>query len=157
MTRKTTKRQRTWILLCGLVLALLMISQWVKAQGSISAEFYGLENNKGKVIFMLFNAENGFPGGVEKAYRSVRVKVKDQQASASFEDLPLGQYALSAVHDENNNGEIDRNWMGMPKEKVGMSGEPGGGRPSYEKAVFILSEAEATRQIAFEPFTPFGK
>ena len=157
MNRKTMKKQQTWVLLCGLVLVLLIISQWAKAQGSVSVEFYGLESNKGKVIFMLFNAENGFPGGVEKAYKSAKVKVKDQQASVNFEDLPFGQYALSAVHDENNNGEIDRNWMGMPKEKVGMSGEGGGGRPSYEKAVFTLSEAEASIQIAFAPFTPLGK
>ena len=45
MKRKIMKKQQTRVLLCGLVLALLMISQWARAQGSISTEFYGLENN----------------------------------------------------------------------------------------------------------------
>jgi uncharacterized protein (DUF2141 family) len=31
-----------------------------------------------------------------------------------------GDYAISVFHDENSNGKLDRNFMGMPKEGVGI-------------------------------------
>jgi uncharacterized protein (DUF2141 family) len=36
-------------------------------------------------------------------------------------DVPDGHWAVQAFHDENANDEIDRNFLGMPKEGVGFS------------------------------------
>lgn len=36
-------------------------------------------------------------------------------------NVPAGQYAAQAFHDENRNGDIDRGLFGIPKEGVGFS------------------------------------
>lgn len=36
-------------------------------------------------------------------------------------DLPPGIYAVQAWHDANDNGRIDRNWLGLPTEAIGFS------------------------------------
>ncbi|MBU6266963.1 MAG: DUF2141 domain-containing protein [Sphingomonadales bacterium] len=39
----------------------------------------------------------------------------------TIEDLPPGDYAIQAFHDENNNDEMDRGLFGIPKEGFGFS------------------------------------
>ena len=38
--------------------------------------------------------------------------------------LPAGRYAVQAYQDENDNGKVDRNALGIPKESVGFSRDP---------------------------------
>ncbi|MFV8819200.1 DUF2141 domain-containing protein [Haliea sp. E17] len=54
--------------------------------------------------------------------------------------LPLGEYAFSAFLDVNRNGELDSNFIGIPKEPVAVSNNarPRFGPPSYEDARFEL-------------------
>ena len=39
----------------------------------------------------------------------------------SFENLKLGNYAYRYFHDENDNNEMETNWIGMPDEEFGGS------------------------------------
>ncbi len=39
-------------------------------------------------------------------------------------DLPAGTYAVALFHDENDNGELDTNFLGLPTEPWAFSGEP---------------------------------
>ena len=36
---------------------------------------------------------------------------------------------MAVLHDEDNNGKLNRNLFGMPLEGVGMSGKPTANRP----------------------------
>jgi uncharacterized protein (DUF2141 family) len=38
-----------------------------------------------------------------------------------FRNIPKGIYAISIFHDRNNNGEIDKNFVGIPTEGYGFS------------------------------------
>lgn len=51
-------------------------------------------------------------------------------------ELKPGRYALSVYHDENNNEKLDANFIGIPKEPVGLSNDhrPKFGPPNYKKA-----------------------
>ena len=50
------------------------------------------------------------------------------QGGVATIDLPemiVGkEYALAVFHDINNNGDMDRNWVGLPSEPWAFSGEP---------------------------------
>lgn len=46
---------------------------------------------------------------------------KAEQTITRTIDLPAGTYALTAIHDLNNNGIMDTNWLGIPTEPVGES------------------------------------
>jgi uncharacterized protein (DUF2141 family) len=51
-------------------------------------------------------------------------------------DMPV---AINAFHDRNNNGELDRNFLGIPSEKYGFSrgARSQRGPPPFEEAAFI--------------------
>lgn len=51
----------------------------------------------------LYNAENGL---LKKAYRLFSAKIFNEIVKVLFGDLPIGTYAISFYHDENNNGEF---------------------------------------------------
>ena len=38
-----------------------------------------------------------------------------------FDNVEPGEYALTVLHDENGNGKLDTNLLGMPKEGYGVS------------------------------------
>ncbi len=54
--------------------------------------------------------------------------------------LPTGEYAFSAFLDANGNGELDSNFIGIPREPVAVSNDarPRFGPPSYDDAKFEL-------------------
>ncbi len=60
------------------------------------------------------------------ATRMMMIKVRDREARCDFEDIPPGRYALAVIHDENMNGKLDANWLGVPKEGYGFSNDAKG-------------------------------
>jgi len=59
-------------------------------------------------------------------------------ASFTFDKLPAGTYAVSAFLDENGNGKLDKNFLGMPTEPWGVSNNPKRGMraPHFDEASF---------------------
>jgi uncharacterized protein (DUF2141 family) len=53
-----------------------------------------------------------------------------------FRGLPPGRYAVSVYHDENGNGKLDTNPVGMPLEPTGFSRDAQGrmGPPAFDDA-----------------------
>jgi uncharacterized protein (DUF2141 family) len=66
------------------------------------------------------------------------IKIRDVQARCDFLDIPPGTYALAVIHDENRNGQLDTNRLGIPKEGYGFSNDAKGffGAPSFSAAKF---------------------
>jgi uncharacterized protein (DUF2141 family) len=60
-----------------------------------------------------------------------------RQATAVWENLPPGDYGVAAIHDENSNAKLDRNFFGIPKEGFGFANNPhvGLGPPAFRLAV----------------------
>ncbi|NJL41881.1 MAG: DUF2141 domain-containing protein, partial [Leptolyngbyaceae cyanobacterium SM1_4_3] len=59
-----------------------------------------------------------------------------------FPDLPYGFYAASVHHDENMDGELNCNALGIPKEGIGFSGNPRiwKGVPPFQRAEVEFSD-----------------
>jgi len=66
------------------------------------------------------------------------IEIRDTQAHCDFLAIPPGTYALAVIHDENRNGKLDTNWMGIPTEGYGFSNEAKAllGPPSFSAAKF---------------------
>ncbi|MBC8009694.1 MAG: DUF2141 domain-containing protein [Burkholderiales bacterium] len=69
---------------------------------------------------------------------------ESRTAKAQFLDLAPGSYALAAVHDENESGEMDTNWIGMPREGMGFSRDPKSflGPPKFKDSVLEVKKSE---------------
>jgi uncharacterized protein (DUF2141 family) len=108
------------------------------APNSIKVLVVGLHSNDGEVDCALFASADGFPADSAKAGKTAKSKIQNGQAVCIFGGVAPGSYAVSVFHDENGNGKLDRNFMGMPKEGVGASNDAAGhfGPPKYDDARF---------------------
>jgi uncharacterized protein (DUF2141 family) len=75
------------------------------------------------------------------------MKVANSQARCDFEGIPSGTYALVVLHDENMNGKLDTNWLGVPKEGYGFSNDPDAATAPSAKDRSDAASALAHRQI----------
>ena len=122
-----------------------------KNTGTLTVRVTGARNTKGKIGVTLFQNAQGFPDDTSKAIRqeSVGIDPKTMSAQVIFKDLPQGTFAISVLHDENGNGKMDKNLVGMPKEGYGASNNPSKKRraPTFDEAKFSLNASEQTIEI----------
>ncbi len=90
-------------------------------RGKIIVEINNLKNYSGSARVSLYNSSDGFPIKSEKAFKTVIINLEKDGAVARFMDIPYGEYAAAALHDENINGRMDLSWMMIPKEGFGAS------------------------------------
>lgn len=105
----------------------------------IHVKVLNIRNSTGTVDCALFDSAQGFPIHVLHSASSVMViKVRHTEARCDFEDIPAGTYALAVIHDENTNGILDLNWLGIPTEGYGFSNDVKAllGPPSFDAASF---------------------
>ena len=105
----------------------------------IHVKILNIRISNGPVACALFESPDGFPAEyLHSATNIMVIKIRDKQARCDFLDIPPGTYALAVIHDENMNGKLDANWMGIPKEGYGFSNNAKAllGTPSFSKASF---------------------
>ena len=87
------------------------------AQSSLEIHVDNIKSKKGSIRFGLFSSEADYlKTPVEKRV----IKSTGKDVTVVFENLQPGDYALSVIHDENDNGELDSNALGIPKEGFGF-------------------------------------
>jgi|688.fasta_scaffold940524_2 uncharacterized protein (DUF2141 family) len=102
----------------------------------ITINVQGIRNKNGKIAALVFSNQNGFPSEVAKALAQARIDAVTGNATISLKNVPAGKIAITILHDENNNGKMDKNIVGIPKEGVAMTGKPLGNRPpKFDEAV----------------------
>jgi uncharacterized protein (DUF2141 family) len=107
----------------------------------IHIETRRMRNSNGQVMCALYSSPDGFPKKSEKAFAHVNSAIADKQALCEFSGIAPGTYAVSVFHDENSNGKLDTNFMGIPREGVGASNDARGhlGPPKFDAAAFHFS------------------
>ena len=114
----------------------------------------GLDSESGEItvdVFAEAHAAN-FPyserGVLSEIHRDARA-VREAGATLSLGDLAPGRYALFAMHDENRNGDLDRNLFGIPTEGYGFSNGATGtvGPPSFDAAAVSVPAVGPARIV----------
>jgi len=118
---------------------------------TLTVHVTGARNAKGKIRVALFRDGKGFPNDASQAAHTQAADIDPQTLSAQvvFADLRTGVYAVSVFHDENMNEKLDKNFMGVPKEGYGASGNPKKkmGPPNFDEAKFQLGVAGQSVEI----------
>jgi uncharacterized protein (DUF2141 family) len=116
------------------------------AQVELTVTVTGIKENKGSIRVGLFKSENDF---LKKAVYGEIVKATGQEVVVVFKNLPEGEYGVSVIHDENDNGELDSNFMGIPKEGFAFGNDAMGtfGPPSYNDAKIKVDSKNLTQRI----------
>jgi len=107
------------------------------AQASeLTVEITDLRTQKGAVMVALIDSAAGWDDG-SKAIARRKLTPEGDQLTLQFADLKPGQYAVQVMHDENSNGKLDTNFIGMPVEGYGFSNNPRVmRRPKFDEARF---------------------
>lgn len=97
----------------------------------------GAVPGKGTLRVTLFASEEGW---LKTGVRSLEIKADSAKVSALVENLEDGEYAISVIDDLNDNGRIDKNAMGIPKEPYGFSNNAKGlfGPAKWANAKFTV-------------------
>lgn len=114
---------RKSILLKTLLSSLLIfISAGTSIAGDLHVSISGVRNQVGKVRVALFKTPEEF---LKKEGRFVEVVISAATASkeAVFFRIPDDIYGLAAFHDENDNLEFDKNFVGLPLEGFGFGND----------------------------------
>ena len=136
----------TGVLLFGIgVLAQSLESQ----ENVIRVEIDGLHSDRGQVLCGLFSSAADFPKNPEKAVAHDKSNILNGHATCQFESIPSGTYAVAVFHDENSNGKLDTNILGIPREGVGASNNAKGhmGPPKFSAAAFLHSASRTVLKI----------
>jgi uncharacterized protein (DUF2141 family) len=121
---------------------------------ALRIEVTGLQSAEGNIYIAVYDSKDTWLGKetvLEQQVVIVEARSEDGLVSTEL-DLPPGEYALSIYHDTNDNGDLDTNFIGIPKEPVALSNNarPKFGPPKYKDAVFTLGEEPLTQRISME-------
>lgn len=125
--------------------AVALMSLPVSAEpSSITVSVAGVRSQSGSIMVCLWRQQdNNFPVcSSTAAMQYITAQPNDSSAAVTFQNVPAGEYAVSAFHDENQNGTLDRGFMGRPEEGIGfsnMTAQGGQGRPTFDKAKFAVN------------------
>jgi uncharacterized protein (DUF2141 family) len=115
--------------------------------GTIRLRITGLLSGKGQVKIAVFNSLETWLGD-HPAYNAT-IDVDGQSVTWRLNDVPNGDYGIAVFHDENKNGRMDKNLLGMPLEPYGFSNNQrvSFGPPKWERAKFPVKNAAADVSI----------
>lgn len=115
---------------------------------TLTVEIHGVSAASGILSAKVAGSADEHDGKVKHtAGQRINVSAKGT-VTLRFADLAPGNYAISVMHDENGNGKLDSNILGIPKEAYGFSNNPRVMRkPTYDEAKFELGSSDKTVRI----------
>jgi len=138
------------LLFLGCVFSVYCFSQTVN-NGHITIEITNVVINNGRVYLTVCSNENNFRNGIS----DFEFILEANNVTISHEvSLKNGEYVISAYQDANNNGKLDYELFGVPKELVGMSNYFGKGYPSksFNKQKILIDNSTGKVTIGLYKF-----
>jgi len=101
------------------------------------------------VLIGLYGPDNEFLNEKD-TFGKYRFIPTGETLTADITDLPYGTYAMALFQDMDNDGKIERNFIGIPKDPYAFSNNarPTFKAPSFEDCCFEYSEAEHVVEIS---------
>jgi uncharacterized protein (DUF2141 family) len=121
-----------------LITSIMLMALNAHSQNKVEVVVKNVKGATGNVRVGVFKDDKTF---LKDAWMGKIVKAEKGEVKVLFENVPVGTYAISIIHDENENGELDSNFFGMPKEGFGFSNDAMGtfGPPDFTKASFKVT------------------
>ncbi|WNJ20341.1 DUF2141 domain-containing protein [Pontibacter sp. G13] len=118
-------------------------------QGVVEIQIQQVRNREGMMRVAFYVEEEGFPYAPKHEFEFAKDATEDGVLTISMK-LPLGAYAFTLLDDENNNGEMDNNWVGLPKEGFAFSNNAGRRKltmPGFEACQFRLEDPKTLQVV----------
>ncbi|MGB3809503.1 MAG: DUF2141 domain-containing protein [Parvibaculum sp.] len=150
---------------CAMCLAVITtaFSLALPAQaGDLKVTIAGIRSDKGALMIGLYDSPEKFKKAIANSAHKgllndkgrligVTMRATPGTQGIDFPSLPPGRYAVIVFHDENGNGRLDMNLLGIPMEGYGFSNNATGffSAPSFDASAVLISDtgAEANKSI----------
>ena len=131
--------------LCPLpFLAITSLAASAANAADLTVTITDIRAQKGSIGVALFNSESAWKEQAQP-FAGQRIAVTGDKVSLRFADLPPGTYAVQVMHDENDNGKLDTNLLGIPSEGFGFSGNSTAMRRAhFDEARFTVGSEDTT-------------
>jgi uncharacterized protein (DUF2141 family) len=132
----------TFFLFCVLFLSVKATQE--KLSAKLQVEIVGIKSAKGVLLVSMYNQANGFPDAPQLASSKKIAKAQRDAVLLEWNSIAPGTYAIAVLHDENGDGKMNTNIVGIPSEGFGFSNNKLGiaGPPSFQRASFEIKKAD---------------
>ncbi len=115
--------------------------------GDLQVNLHDIRTHTGTLNMAVVDGPAGWDSKT-KPVQAQSAKATGDEARFVFKNLPAGDYAVLVTHDENDNGKLDTNLLGIPVEGYGFSNNPQVMRkPTFEEARFTVPANGASIDI----------
>ena len=99
---------------------------------NLELQIDNIKDLEGTLYVAIYKSEEDFPLDGEWEFRTSQ-KVNSESELFKISGLEFDEFAIAIFHDVNDNGEMDKNWLGIPKEPFGFSNNV---RPKFSSPEF---------------------
>lgn len=130
--------QAIWLTAAAAICAALLPQSLVAAEADaaqLSIKVTGIRGTEGNLIACLWRQADGFPT-CQKSTTAVRqtLKIAAPAMTVRFNGIRPGSYVVTVQHDADADGNLRTNFLGIPREGVGISNNQGG-IPRWSKSL----------------------
>ncbi len=120
---------------------------WAHA-GDLHITVQKFRSPQGVVHISVYDGEQSYDAE-DDAVRMVSIPVEEAMRGMTFDGLAGGEYAVTLYHDENDNGDLDMNFFGIPTEGYGFSNnaKPVFSKPDFDRVKVVVGDFDRTEAI----------
>jgi uncharacterized protein (DUF2141 family) len=132
----------------AIAISFLVGASTLASAADLTTTVKDVRNTTGAVLIAVY--DEGSFGKPELAKAKQKANATPGEIKFVIQGLPAGKYAVAAFHDENGNGKLDRNSLGVPTEGYGFSNDAqgSGGPPKFAQAAFDF-DGKTSKTISF--------
>jgi uncharacterized protein (DUF2141 family) len=146
MSRTSAAFLVTAVALAGLAFAPRLVAQETSVADTVGRRVVvvvtNLRSDRGRVMGGLYASPEGWlDEHDDDASLDCRASIRHGRARCVFHGVPAGSVAFAGMHDEDGDGALDRDALGLPAEGYGFSHDASGtlGPPSFGAAAFATT------------------
>ena len=137
---------KTHLIISSLIAAGFALPAPMAHAGELTVKITDIRAAKGTLMVSVANSEAAW-NNQEKPVAAEKIAAIGKELVLKF-NLPAGSYAVQVLHDENDNGKMDANFMGIPSEGYGFSNNPQVMRKAhFSESKFEVSDAPSTTVV----------
>lgn len=112
---------------------------------SVVVTVLGLRNDRGTLRACMTDEASDFPKCASPRHDISESIAPANPVTLTFKDVAPGRYAIALLHDENNNGKMDRAMLVIPREGFGFSRDAKVkmGPPKFGSAAFDVVNGQS--------------
>jgi uncharacterized protein (DUF2141 family) len=121
------------------------VAKFDSLHGKLVVVIKSFKNTTGNLNVALYNSYKAF-ANKSVPYKGASMAVTNFTMTITFDSIPPGVYSVAAFHDEDKNGVLKTNQLGIPLEGYCFSNNIGTslGPPDYNKIKFVYSGKNRT-------------